>query len=99
LLRQLLRKAAATTFPHEAAACRAKAEALRDRYGLWHSRTDRHPRPDQRRAWCVPLGSSQPPSSAERNESSRLCRRDGRIVTPNSVARTTDHHTFRWKCE
>jgi Protein of unknown function (DUF2786) len=30
----LLRKAAATTFPHEAAACRAKAEALRAKYGL-----------------------------------------------------------------
>jgi hypothetical protein len=30
----LLRKAAGTTFEHEAAACRAKAEALRDKYGL-----------------------------------------------------------------
>jgi Protein of unknown function (DUF2786) len=30
----LLRKAAATTFAHEAAACRAKAETLRDKYGL-----------------------------------------------------------------
>jgi len=30
----LLRKAAATTFPHEAAACRQKAEALRAKYGL-----------------------------------------------------------------
>jgi predicted nucleic acid-binding Zn ribbon protein len=30
----LLRKAAATTFAHEAAACRAKAEALHDKYGL-----------------------------------------------------------------
>jgi hypothetical protein len=30
----LLRKAAGTTFAHEAAACRAKAEALRDKYGL-----------------------------------------------------------------
>jgi hypothetical protein len=30
----LLRKAAATTFPHEAAACRAKAEAMRTKYGL-----------------------------------------------------------------
>jgi hypothetical protein len=28
------RTAAATTFAHEAAACRAKAEALRDKYGL-----------------------------------------------------------------
>jgi Protein of unknown function (DUF2786) len=30
----LLRKAAGTTFAHEAAACRAKAEALRVKYGL-----------------------------------------------------------------
>jgi hypothetical protein len=30
----LLRKAAATTFEAEAAACRAKAQALRDKYGL-----------------------------------------------------------------
>ena len=30
----LLRKAAATSFPHEAAACREKAEALRAKYGL-----------------------------------------------------------------
>jgi hypothetical protein len=30
----LLRKAAATTFEHEAAACRAKAETLRAKYGL-----------------------------------------------------------------
>jgi hypothetical protein len=30
----LLRKAAGTTFEHEAAACRAKAEALRVKYGL-----------------------------------------------------------------
>jgi hypothetical protein len=30
----LLRKAAGTTFAHEAAACRAKAEALLDKYGL-----------------------------------------------------------------
>jgi hypothetical protein len=30
----LLRKAAATTFAHEAAACRAKAEILPDKYGL-----------------------------------------------------------------
>jgi hypothetical protein len=30
----LLRKAAATPYPHEAAACRAKAEALRAKYGL-----------------------------------------------------------------
>jgi hypothetical protein len=30
----LLRKAAATTFEHEAAACRAKAETLRGKYGL-----------------------------------------------------------------
>jgi Protein of unknown function (DUF2786) len=29
-----LRKAAATSFPHEAAACRDKAEALRTKYGL-----------------------------------------------------------------
>ena len=30
----LLRKAAATSYPHEAAACREKAEALRAKYGL-----------------------------------------------------------------
>jgi hypothetical protein len=30
----LLRKAAATTFAHEAEACRAKAETMRDKYGL-----------------------------------------------------------------
>ena len=30
----LLRKAAATSFPHEATACREKAEALRAKYGL-----------------------------------------------------------------
>jgi Protein of unknown function (DUF2786) len=30
----LLRKAAATSFPHEAAACREKAEALRAKNGL-----------------------------------------------------------------
>ena len=30
----LLRKAAATTFEHEAAACRAKAETVRNKYGL-----------------------------------------------------------------
>jgi integrase len=29
-----LRKAAATTFEHEAAACRAKAATMRDKYGL-----------------------------------------------------------------
>jgi Protein of unknown function (DUF2786) len=34
IIAALLRKAAATTFPHEAAACRAKAEALRAKYGL-----------------------------------------------------------------
>jgi transposase-like protein len=30
----LLRKAAATSYPHGAAACREKAEALRAKYGL-----------------------------------------------------------------
>ena len=30
----LLRKAASTTFPYEAAACRAKAEQLRVKHGL-----------------------------------------------------------------
>jgi hypothetical protein len=30
----LLRKAAASSFPHEAATCREKAEALRAKYGL-----------------------------------------------------------------
>jgi hypothetical protein len=34
IIAALLRKAAATTFPHEAAACRDKAEALRAKYGL-----------------------------------------------------------------
>jgi hypothetical protein len=34
IIAALLRKAAATTFPHEAAACREKAEALRVKYGL-----------------------------------------------------------------
>jgi hypothetical protein len=34
IIAALLRKAAATTFPHEAAACRQKAEALRTKYGL-----------------------------------------------------------------
>jgi hypothetical protein len=34
IIAALLRKAAATSFPHEAAACREKAEALRARYGL-----------------------------------------------------------------
>jgi Protein of unknown function (DUF2786) len=34
IIAALLRKAAATTFPHEAAACREKAEALRAKYGL-----------------------------------------------------------------
>jgi hypothetical protein len=29
-----VRKAAASSFPHEAAACREKAEALRAKYGL-----------------------------------------------------------------
>jgi Protein of unknown function (DUF2786) len=29
-----LRKAAATSYPHEAGACREKAEALRAKYGL-----------------------------------------------------------------
>jgi len=33
IIAALLHKAAATTFPHEAAACRAKAEALRVKYG------------------------------------------------------------------
>jgi uncharacterized protein DUF2786 len=34
IIAALLRKAAATSFPHEATACRAKAEALRAKYGL-----------------------------------------------------------------
>jgi len=34
IIAALLRKAAATNFPHEAAACREKAEALRAKYGL-----------------------------------------------------------------
>jgi Protein of unknown function (DUF2786) len=34
IIAALLRKAAATSFPHEAAACREKAEALRAKYGL-----------------------------------------------------------------
>ena len=34
IIAALLRKAAATSFPHEAAACRVKAEALRVKYGL-----------------------------------------------------------------
>jgi hypothetical protein len=34
IIAALLRKAAATTYPHEAAACREKAEALRTKYGL-----------------------------------------------------------------
>ena len=34
IIAALLRKAAATTFPHEAAACREKAEALRVKYSL-----------------------------------------------------------------
>jgi hypothetical protein len=34
IIAALLRKAAATSYPHEAAACRDKAEALRVKYGL-----------------------------------------------------------------
>ena len=34
IIAALLRKAAARSFPHEAAACREKAEALRAKYGL-----------------------------------------------------------------
>jgi hypothetical protein len=34
IIAALLGKAAATSFPHEAAACREKAEALRAEYGL-----------------------------------------------------------------
>jgi hypothetical protein len=34
IIAALLRKAAATSFPHEAATCREKAEALRAKYGL-----------------------------------------------------------------
>ena len=34
IVQALLRKAAATPYPHEAAACRAKAEALRRKYRL-----------------------------------------------------------------
>jgi Protein of unknown function (DUF2786) len=34
IIAALLRKAAATSFLHEAAACREKAEALRVKYGL-----------------------------------------------------------------
>jgi hypothetical protein len=34
IIAALLRKAAATSYPHEAAACRQKAEALRAKYGL-----------------------------------------------------------------
>jgi Protein of unknown function (DUF2786) len=34
IIAALPRKAAATSFPHEAAACREKAEALRAKYGL-----------------------------------------------------------------
>jgi Protein of unknown function (DUF2786) len=34
IIAALLHKAAATSFPHEAAACREKAEALRAKYGL-----------------------------------------------------------------
>ena len=34
IIAALLRKAAATSYPHEAAACREKAEALRAKYGL-----------------------------------------------------------------
>jgi Protein of unknown function (DUF2786) len=34
IIAALLRKAAATSFPHEATACREKAEALRAKYGL-----------------------------------------------------------------
>jgi Protein of unknown function (DUF2786) len=34
IIAALLRTAAATSFPHEAAACREKAEALRVKYGL-----------------------------------------------------------------
>jgi len=34
IIAALLRKAAATSFPHEAAACREKAEALRAKHGL-----------------------------------------------------------------
>jgi Protein of unknown function (DUF2786) len=34
IIAALLRKAAATSYPHEAAACREKAEALRVKYGL-----------------------------------------------------------------
>jgi hypothetical protein len=34
LIEGLLAKAASTGFPYEAAACRAKAEALRRKYGL-----------------------------------------------------------------
>jgi hypothetical protein len=34
IIAALLRKAAATSFPHEAAACREKAKALRVKYGL-----------------------------------------------------------------
>ena len=34
IIAALLRKAAATSYPHEAAACREKAETLRAKYGL-----------------------------------------------------------------
>lgn len=34
IIEALLRKAASTPYPHEAEACRAKAEALRRKYGL-----------------------------------------------------------------
>jgi hypothetical protein len=34
IIAALLRKAAATSFPHQAAACRERSEALRTKYGL-----------------------------------------------------------------
>ena len=73
IIAALLRKAAATSFPHEEAACRAKAEALRVKYGL-SQRPNRPSRPRlaSRRTGGVLIGTSHRPVGAERNGSSQV---------------------------
>ena len=64
IIAALLRKAAATSLPHEAAACRDKAEALRAKYGLQQINRSSRPGPANHRAGARDGRIEAPMSSA-----------------------------------
>jgi hypothetical protein len=71
IIAALLRKAAATSFPHEATACARRPRPYAPSTASRQPNRPSRPGPTSRRAGGVLIGSSHRPASAERSGSSR----------------------------